>query len=544
MTEVAALLAAFLEATGREAAIWERREGSVTPSLLGASSEAFGQRTEAGAAAWDVATWARSRALHAQLVTTGDSVGWLFVEPGHAADADRLLGRLLPVVRRLTRERDGATRELAERYEEINLLYAIGELLGSSTSVETIADTLLIELATTVGARRAVFLQTDRQFGALVPVATMGLGDRTYPPVPFDHPEHIAVRAFRSGSACTEDGLAAAAGDPILSGQGAPLLAVAITRPSTGVGITGTFAVPTRRGTEGGTIPLGVLVLGGRDQGAPFTAGDRKLAVAVGTQVGTAMHNASLVRAAVERQQMAREMKLANELQLKLLPNPRVVLPEARAAARVVAAEIVGGDFFLLARLDQARTGVLIGDVSGHGYQSALIMALALSAAGIHVQAAFDPSIALEAVQRSLRDELESTEMSISMCYAVIDTRAGELRYANAGHPHAFAMSADGTCTRLGAVAPPLGWCEGTIEESVMTWKPGNRLVFFTDGVVDARNAMGGRLTEEAVLATLARVPREATPDDILSRVFTRLETHVGQTPLRDDCTVVVVDRP
>jgi sigma-B regulation protein RsbU (phosphoserine phosphatase) len=187
---------------------------------------------------------------------------------------------------------------------------------------------------------------------------------------------------------------------------------------------------------------------------------------------------------------------------------------------------------------------VLIGDVSGHGYQSALIMALALSAAGIHVQAAFDPSIALEAVQRSLRDELESTEMSISMCYAVIDSRAGELRYANAGHPHAFAMSADGTCTRLGAVTPPLGWCEDTIEESVMTWKPGNRLVFFTDGVVDARNEAGDRLTEEAVLATLAQVPRGATPDDILSRVFTHLETHVGQTPLRDDCTVVVVDRP
>ncbi|MFN7341110.1 MAG: hypothetical protein ACK5VI_08550, partial [Opitutia bacterium] len=87
MTEVAALLAAFLEATGREAAIWERREGTVAPSLLGASSTAFAARTEAGATAWDVATWARTLALHVQLVTTGDSVGWLVVQPGHAADA-------------------------------------------------------------------------------------------------------------------------------------------------------------------------------------------------------------------------------------------------------------------------------------------------------------------------------------------------------------------------------------------------------------------------------------------------------------------------
>lgn len=544
MNEVAALLAAFLEATGREAAIWERREGTVTPSLLGASSEAFAARTEGGATAWDVATWARTHALHAQLVTTGDSVGWLFVEPGHAADADRLLGRLLPVVRKLTRERDGATRELVERYEEINLLYAIGELLGSSTSVEEIAETLLVELAATVGAKRAVFLQTRRSQQLLAPIATLGLGDAGYAPVPLDDPEHIAARAFRTGGACTEDGVAAATGDRVLSGRGAPLLAVAISRPSSGAGITGTFAVQTRRGLEQAPVPLGVLVLGGRDGGQPFTAGDRKLAVAVSTQIGTAMHNASLVRAAVERQQMAREMKLANELQLKLLPNPRVVQPEARAAARVVPAESVGGDFFLLARLDQYRTGVLIGDVSGHGYQSALIMALALSAAGIHVQAAFDPSIAVEAVQRSLREELESTEMSISMCYAVIDSRAGEVRYANAGHPHAFALAPDGQATRLGAVAPPLGWCEDTIEESVMTWKPGSRLVFFTDGVVDARNAAGDRLTEDAVLQTLRGMSHGEPPESILESVFTQLTSHVGRTPLRDDCTVVVVDRP
>jgi sigma-B regulation protein RsbU (phosphoserine phosphatase) len=241
---------------------------------------------------------------------------------------------------------------------------------------------------------------------------------------------------------------------------------------------------------------------------------------------------------------MAREMQLANELQLKLLPNPRVVQPEARAAARVVPAESVGGDFFLLARLDRDRTGVLIGDVSGHGYQSALIMALALSAAGIHVQAAFDPSIALEAVHRSLRDELESTEMSISMCYAVIDTRAGELRFANAGHPHAFAVTADGQCLRLSAVAPPLGWCEDTIEECVMTWKPGTRLVFFTDGVVDARDAAGERLTEPALLDTLKTMTNGETPEQMLDALFRQLDAHVGRTPLRDDCTVVVVDRP
>ncbi|WP_337170467.1 SpoIIE family protein phosphatase [Gemmatimonas aurantiaca] len=562
MNEVAALLAAFLEATGRQAAIWERREGSVAPTLLGASSEVFAERTASCAQAWDVVAWARSHGLHAQLVNTGESVGWLFVESvdaddaaeamtsamasaaSAAVDADRLLGRLLPLVRRITRERDGATRELAERYEEINLLYAIGELLGGTTSVESVADTLLAELAATLGARRAVFLQTNRAHGTLTPVATLGLPSEHYEAVSLEQASHIAVRAYHAGSACTEDGSAASLADPVLAAGGAPLMAVAITRPSTGLGITGTFAVPTRRGADGVAVPMGVLVLAGRPGGSPFSGGDRKLAVAIGTQVGVAMHNASLVRAAVERQQLAREMRLAHELQLKLLPNPAVVQPEARAAARVVPAELVGGDFYLLARLDRDRTGVLIGDVSGHGYQSALVMALALSAAAIHVQAAFDPSIAIEAVQRSLREELMSTEMSISICYAVIDSRAHEVRFANAGHPHAFKLSADGQTVRLGAVAPPIGFSDQGLEECVMSWRPGDRLVFFTDGLVDARDAAGRRLGEPAVLDLLASMNAGQTPAAILDGIYDRMNAHIERTPLRDDCTVVVVDRP
>ncbi len=549
MSEVAALLAAFREATGREAALWERRDGSVAPTLLGASSASFAARTEAGPTAWDVQAWARSQQVVAHLANTGDSVGWLIVDPGISHETDRLLGRLIPFVRRLAQERDGAARELVGRYEEINLLYAISELLGGTTSVEEVAETLLHELAITVGATRAVFLRTRLNHTMLTPIAMMGMGETPYPDVALDSPVHIAARAFRAATACTEDGAGARLADPVLGAEGDALLAVAITRPSTGIGITGSFPVVTARrpGTSLietiGTVPLGVLVLGGTRGGRAFSAGDRKLAVAVGTQIGTAMHNAALVRAAVERQQLEREMRLAHDLQLKLLPQTSVVRPEARAAARVVPAESVGGDFFLLARLDRDRTGVLIGDVSGHGYQAALVMALALSAAAIHVQAAFDPSIAIEAVQRSLADELESTEMSLTLCYAVIDSRVGELRFANAGHPHAFRVGRDGDCTRLAAVAPPIGFTDQAIEECVMAWRPGDRLVLFTDGLADARDRLDARLGERRILQLLGEMTTGESPDTMLGRLFELVERHVANTPLRDDLAAVIVDR-
>ena len=558
MSEIAALLAAFHEATGRAAAIWEHRDGSVAFALLEASSPAFAARTDAGANSRDPAAWSRANGCGVQPLTSRDTVGWLFTQRANAATgdtdtaADQLLGRTVPLVRRLTRERDGATHELADRYEEINLLYAIGELLGGTSSVERVADTVLRELAITVGATRAVFLLTNRSSGSvgtLAPIASIGLDGREYPVVSVDDESHIAGRAFRSGNVCIEEGDAARNADRVLADCGGALLAVAITRPSMGVGTTGQYqAVAPRRPGEvalpHASIPLGVLVLSGRANGVPFTAGDRKLAMAVSTQVGIALHNASLVRSAMERQQLVRELRLAHDLQLKLLPNPRVVGPEARAAARVVPAESVGGDFYLLARLDAERTAVLIGDVSGHGYQAALVMALSLSAAAIHVQAAFDPAIALEAVRRSLADELSSTDMSLSLCYALIDQGARELRFANAGHPHAFRLGADGHCERLAATVPPLGFSDQRIDDQAMEWRPGDRLVLFTDGVADARDEDDCRLGEDAVLECLARTSSLDSPGMILDALFARVDAHARGTPWRDDLAVVIVDRP
>ncbi len=529
MSEFGAVLAAFRDATGRESAIWERCEGSVVPQLVGATSPEFGERTERGAVAWDVPAWAAAQNLVAHLVAIGTGTGWLFSERGNQPDAERLLGRLLPVVRRITRERDGATRELAERYEEISLLYTIGEMLGSSTSVETVAGTLLREVAVTVGAPRAAALILNDDRSLLVPVATLGIVGTPYRSISVDDPHHIAARAFRLAQTVVDDSSAASVSEPILAAGGGGVLAAAITRANAG--------------DNSNTGPLGVVVLGGRSDDAPFSAGDRKLVMAVANQVGTALYNTRLVRASVEREQFARELRLAHDLQLKLLPDPRVVGPEARAAARVVPAESVGGDFYLLSRLDARRTGVMIGDVSGHGYQAALVMALTLSAAAIHVQAAADPAATLEAVRRSIADELSSTEMSVSLCYVIIDTVAHELRFANAGHPHAFRLGIDGSAVRMTAMSPPFGLGDERARGGALQYRAGDRVLLFTDGLVDARNPRDARLGEAAILAEAALVPYTAGPEALVTHLFDCVEKHAHGIPPRDDLAVLVVDR-
>jgi sigma-B regulation protein RsbU (phosphoserine phosphatase) len=226
---------------------------------------------------------------------------------------------------------------------------------------------------------------------------------------------------------------------------------------------------------------------------------------------------------------------------MKLLPNNGVVAPEAVVAARVVPAESVGGDFYNLFRLGGSKTGVMIGDVSGHGYQAALIMALTMSAAAIHSQTNADPGEMLHSLFLTLRDELAMTEMFISAFYAVIDPHAAELRYSNTGHPHAFLLSQEHGFERLAASDPPLGMDEGQPLTACRRWNQGkDLLVLFTDGVSDARNQAGERLGEERILDVI-RQHSDAAPADILGRALEVLDAHTQGAPRRDDLTIVLV---
>jgi sigma-B regulation protein RsbU (phosphoserine phosphatase) len=301
------------------------------------------------------------------------------------------------------------------------------------------------------------------------------------------------------------------------------------------------LSVPIMWTTPRGGEPLGVVNLSDRRSAQPFTAGDQKLIAAIATQIGTAIQNARLVRASLTQERLLYEMELAHDLQMKLLPAAAIVAPDAVVAARVMPAESVGGDFYNLFRLGDRRVGAMIGDVSGHGYQAALIMALTMSASAIHAQTTTDPGETLHALFTSVRDELATTEMFISAFYGVVDRKRGELLYANTGHPHAFVVGADGKCERLAASDPPLGMADEHPLTKRRRWDAEHDLlVLFTDGFSDARSPNGQRLGEEVLLETI-RSHQNEPPAAILARVIAIVEEHSGDTPRRDDQTMVLL---
>jgi phosphoserine phosphatase RsbU/P len=252
------------------------------------------------------------------------------------------------------------------------------------------------------------------------------------------------------------------------------------------------------------------------------------------------VENARLVERDLQQQRLGRELELAHDLQLKLLPSPAVLMGDAEVAARCYPADSVGGDFYTFSRLGRGRVGVMLGDVASHGFSAALVMALVMSAAGIHAAASVTPDETLIAPLDSLGTELTSTEMYFSVFYGVLDPLTGRLSYANAGHPYAFRVPRFGDPERLEATAPPLGLATaGSIQRRQVPWTiRHDLLVLWTDGLVDARNDVGEPFGEQRLLAAVCARRTEA-PEAIVRAVLTEAEAF-GSKPV-DDRTLLIL---
>src|SRR4029077_13460646 len=140
-----------------------------------------------------------------------------------------------------------------------------------------------------------------------------------------------------------------------------------------------------------------------------------------------------------------------------------------------------------------------------------------------------------------MADELAKTEMFLTLFYGVIDPAAGKLVYANAGHPPAFLVRADGTPCRFEATRPPLGLGVGNTKDVDVPWaKRADTLCLFTDGIADATSLRGTRFGEDRVLGHVSRMRGRSTLD-ILNAVTTELDAFTDGADPTDDRTIVLL---
>jgi phosphoserine phosphatase RsbU/P len=239
------------------------------------------------------------------------------------------------------------------------------------------------------------------------------------------------------------------------------------------------------------------------------------------------------------------ELALAAELQAALLPK-RCPLPcdHQATAARNRMCGSVGGDFYDFIRLNDDQIALIIGDMVGHGVQAALLMANVMgwfrSDTGNHSKPR-EVIIAINKLLIELGNRIGSP-MTCSVFYIVIDQPTGMGLFVNAGHPRPFLCEHDkSNAFHLGTRNMLLGVQEFDPHEGCNTFTPGQRLVLYTDGLLDAINRNGDRFGRDRLAETINR-GHTLTPEQLAEKVFAEIEQFREGAPQSDDETIVVFD--
>jgi sigma-B regulation protein RsbU (phosphoserine phosphatase) len=420
----------------------------------------------------------------------------------------KLIASCVPGMLQMERELSFFRNQLASRHGEVALLTSVGEVLGSGLVLERGVARLLAELVEVMDASRGELWIVDESGSHLI---------------------LFAASDVSSGGASVDLELS--------RGPLAEVFRIGVAR-SSGPQDGTELLVPVRQSqVHGLNTSMGVLkILSGPDR--ILQTSDLRLVSAIASHIGAAFENRRLTDESVERERMLVELELAHHLQLKLLPELADFTDFADIAARCEPADSVGGDFYHLFRLGEGRLGVMLGDVSSHGYSAGLIMALTMSAASLVVRESDRPGDVLRGIHHELVRKLESTDMYMTLCYVVLDPARNRLRYANAGHPHAFRVGPVES-DRLEALNPPLGIAEfDTYEERELSWYPGkDTLLLFTDGLSETMRA--DRIWSDDLILQAVRRFADGSASDVLEELFKMAS--LGDTPAADDRTALVL---
>ena len=271
-----------------------------------------------------------------------------------------------------------------------------------------------------------------------------------------------------------------------------------------------------------------------------FNEDHERALTTLAAQIAIAIENARLYqRVAQQEQRMERDLSMAREVQLRLLPQVKPKHEHAEFSARFLAARTIGGDLYDFLRYDENCTGIVLGDVSGKAAAAALYAAVV---SGI-IRSAGHQSLSPSAMLEMLNDALQERKLDsqyVALLYAVWNDTNQTLQIANAGAVQPLFCRA-GEVETVRAEGFPLGmFPSAKYEEFSLATRPGDSIIFFSDGIVDAQNAAGEMFGDERLIEIVRKWQRKPA-SQMADAIFGEIAKFQDGMDRFDDETVVVL---
>jgi sigma-B regulation protein RsbU (phosphoserine phosphatase) len=271
-----------------------------------------------------------------------------------------------------------------------------------------------------------------------------------------------------------------------------------------------------------------------------FNEDHQRTLVTLASQIAVAIENARLYsRVAQQEQRLEHDLDMARDVQLRLLPPTPARKPHAEFATRFLPARTIGGDLYDFLPYDDERIGIAMGDVSGKAAPAALYAALI---SGI-MRAATSQALSPAAMLKQLNDSLQERKMDaqyVTMVFAVWNDEKQTLQIANAGAVQPL-FCRGGQVETVQAEGFPLGmFRDVSYEEFTLSTRPGDAVIFFSDGIVDAVNDKE-EMFGDARLTALVTSHIKSTAQEMVDAIYQELSTFQGGVERFDDETVIVL---
>jgi sigma-B regulation protein RsbU (phosphoserine phosphatase) len=404
----------------------------------------------------------------------------------------------------------------------LELLYRLSQTFNTSLDLDEVLNRVIDEAITILNAERGfiMLLETD---GRQTFRVARGLDQTTIDQPQSQVSQSVVQRVAQEGQ-------------PVLTSDAQSDARFNMRQSVMLLGLRSVLCVPIKIKDK----VLGVVYADNRFEVGIFTQADLNLLTAITAIAAIAIENARLYQMAVEKGRLQQELQMAREMQISFLPDEIPTVNGWDFAARWLPAREVAGDYYDFISFDNGQMGLVIADVTDKGAAAALFMVFTNSIVRASVLSNMPPVESLTNANR-LISARSPNAMFVSLVYCLLDPHSGKVTYVNAGHnPPLYYNKSTRTLRKLMPTGMVLGIDpDAPLLQREIALKPGDFILFYTDGLPDAINAH-----EEAFgmqrLETILHANPSASAEELLDDISAALYAHTGGITPFDDISMLI----